>query len=1416
MTDSFRAALDVLADSYLSVEPVEFARKAKPAAGQKSMFDDEPESAPPAKSGWDETKVSREKSAHDQKRPGEFAPKSRKNDGASVDSVESTDAPSVMYPSLAESEPAAAPNGHWYGMTNRPPAIGAIPKGEYQHQPHNSFRHGQISYGRQLTEKEQHDYELTPIRHDSEIPDVARGVAAEMRDHVGAYLEPGNEDILSDKLKQSDMRKILGHVDHAKVIDELRKQHGRSAGGDAFDRFNKEASAIADLQAKIKRDAMTPPYSPPVTDAEKEMHKTGNDHMLTHGRFVAAVRATERGGFDDGKHSREMHRQYVQSAVDAGATVPDEVLSEYPGMTPKHASPDSESSPSVAAQSETAVGKPASDVREGATKEPWEMTKDDFVRDEMRKIGWGGGKPKKTEFTGRHRDTSQEMFDLDAIVGRHASSVENAITEGKIGSHADYPNLGMNAEPSIPADIAEKYPSLADSDFPATKQPEAVKQPWGMTNEESRQQAEGRIVAFLQKKKEPIPDGATPFQTLVSMKRPGPEGRALMDAFAVAKKSEKSNPSGKTAGMKIDKLLENYPSLSNSGSGPVSKSGKQEEAEKPFKPEAIPGQQMGLFGEESGGQKQLFNVVKPKKGDKPQSVAPSTLEKIGDEIDARQAERTPLAGQKAIEDQYPSLKDPDAAPRPAVTPENAYGNALDSIQSHPEHAAPGLLPSPDDEKRQADIRSTKAGIERAQAMLPDSEGKERKNLEKNLASMQERLKSLGGESGQSKPAPLGMDGKTREQRKAGPAAPPLPQKSIDMMDAAIASKDVAKLKKMVDPANKGWRSQFEAATGLKLPKTMRDTHSLVEMWAGPGKIFGDESDKNTSTEPEPQGNPSTDPLAKYPSLAEPGEQPSLNTAGEGFPFDMEAARVGMEKRGYAQHGDHKVKVVPHQNGGIGDDATYAVEHYLSDGKGGANRTTLPEEHPSIEAAQAAAINHLSDKVSGKEPAEDAATFGQRFEKHLASGKNEFNALIHSLAEHLQAKGSSVTKDEINRNWHNHHVGALNRNSTDDQIKSVLEASVDPSKSPPDAWWLDQRPTTGPQHSAKQQDEATEHRRKNMAEHADHLDRQADVLTAVGSDKAAKLTEQAQNIRSKIVGNRSVYRQAIEQEEKSKADQAAAEAEQRKWKPEPTPAKPMTDKAIVKASGRYKDGYANMLLQTGWASEGHMAFKPPEKLKQKILEAYGEVDQTAQFPTMASQFADAERAGEAMKFIGSRTHPAEPKRKGFDATPESHSVLMADSKDRHHVVDARCIQTIRKAYPKATFHATTDEDGRHSGMVVAKNGSELVGLIMESEERGDYAKATDEHVQSLRDSGKFHQFSRDDECQPGSSCSPRTALIAAVHATLDHQGNHVDDTSVEDQIPEDPRSLDHEVAVVLHALAARSPAVLAALDGYLPG
>lgn len=79
-----------------------------------------------------------------------------------------------------------------------------------------------------------------------------------------------------------------------------------------------------------------------------------------------------------------------------------------------------------------------------------------------------------------------------------------------------------------------------------------------------------------------------------------------------------------------------------------------------------------------------------------------------------------------------------------------------------------------------------------------------------------------------------MNGSVKEKRQTQ-ERPPLPQKSIDMMDKAIAEHDLDKLYQMVHPANPSWRKQFTERTGVQLPKGVNASEQAVGEWAESSK-----------------------------------------------------------------------------------------------------------------------------------------------------------------------------------------------------------------------------------------------------------------------------------------------------------------------------------------------------------------------------------------------------------------------------------------------------------------------------------------------------------------------------------------------------------------------------------------------------
>lgn len=295
----FLAALDIVSKALL--EPQEFARH-KPAAGQQELrwitihSHGEGEEGRRiqinTKTGEIEKGFGAGKTMHEA-----FAPKS--------------EAP-------AASEAPASQGRKWYGMKHRPPAPGAIPKGQYEHQSHPDFRHGQISYDQPLTDEQQHDFELTPIRDDSEIPELAKQLGSEMGEYADQYADPENDSLLNDRLGQDDMRKILGHVDKEKLKEEFRKQFGKPvASPEPQSSEDDHLDELADIGVEVARG----------TDGKWTAFRSGTD---SQGRQYE-----ERIGrsFDDYGKAVDAAREWGSSSPAApSAMLPPEIAEKYPSL----------------------------------------------------------------------------------------------------------------------------------------------------------------------------------------------------------------------------------------------------------------------------------------------------------------------------------------------------------------------------------------------------------------------------------------------------------------------------------------------------------------------------------------------------------------------------------------------------------------------------------------------------------------------------------------------------------------------------------------------------------------------------------------------------------------------------------------------------------------------------------------------------------------------------------------------------------------------------------------------------------------------------------------------------------------------------------------------------------------------------
>jgi hypothetical protein len=684
---------------------------------------------------------------------------------------------------LATSETqSSTPGRKWYGMTYRPPALGAIPKGEYEHKPHPDFRHGQISYNEPLSQEMQDAYELTPIHEDGDIPAVAKSVGAAMGKYAGEYAKPQNAQLLDDQLSLERIRKLLGHVDKEKLKAEFRKQFGQESDAD---RIESEASSIADGVQKQKQRSMIYQADDKERLAEKHGKPLDAYHDLPFDDWMKLRAADDESGREPQKPDdailskypslaeppkqaemsemvraaagyqlhgmrnepedraawREHSQHMTKSALDgwlmkkfgidsataravsnaAGDMNPFttegagtvggqgvkwnhdspeptmEELGDMPWLKSDAAAENSiqhnrESLSSMRSGMKAKIAeleaKEASETKrltaeksraKGAEKkdaidDQWRAMKDDLSKQrqavmqshlkeieshpeyqqekaESSRKAKGRQDASQAEDKARASDADKANWDhiqsnggyeavrdsLTADIKSLKSRLAKTKDANKWKLESNLANRERDLErvnalnekygskqPAVPPEIAAKYPSLAED---VGAKPEAAKEPWEMTRDEFMRQSAAK----------PASGG---FAARANAKIAKPYHRQLVTQ-AVA--DGKSVP---------PEVLADYPELSGDPekSGQVSSSPeKSADERKPFKPEGVPGEQMGLFDQDAGGQKSLFNVVKPdKKSKKAPAAAPSELEKIRDEHNARSEESAPLPGQKSI------------------------------------------------------------------------------------------------------------------------------------------------------------------------------------------------------------------------------------------------------------------------------------------------------------------------------------------------------------------------------------------------------------------------------------------------------------------------------------------------------------------------------------------------------------------------------------------------------------------------------------------------------------------------------------------------------------------------------------------------------------------------------------------------
>ncbi len=409
-------------------------------------------------------------------------------------------------------------------------------------------------------------------------------------------------------------------------------------------------------------------------------------------------------------------------------------------------------------------------------------------------------------------------------------------------------------------------------------------------------------------------------------------------------------------------------------------------------------------------------------------------------------------------------------------------------------------------------------------------------------------------------------------------------------------------------------------------------------------------------------------------------------------------------------------------------------HLMTPAQRAARAAYYDEQQRATEQHEEKMRQHEAAKKS--EPvasSEKTPSFGDSWQKHRDSGKNDFNATLHALSDHLKSKGVDVSPNEINAHWSNHYIDSLKGNASEDRIKAAFEQSRDVSKDPTDLWWMNQGLSNLPgANGATQREPDMERRRKNLEGIASQYMKDAELLTGLGSDKGAKLKAKAESILKSVESNRKAFQKAIALEKAQTEQEESAAREKRRWRPEQNTAKPMTPKQLAKAFDGPRHAFAKMLSETGWYSNGAIAVKPPEKLKQQILSQSTIHD--GRYPNiddLASQ--ESSNRNSPMKTIGHRALEIPGKKGKIDSTNET---LLADDSGNHVSVDSAYLQTIQKMYPNATFHAPQ----RLHGPIAVKDGGNVVGLLM-SRRGDDVDKETEDHVREATGSKKVKRYSR---------------------------------------------------------------------------
>lgn len=121
---------------------------------------------------------------------------------------------------------------HRYGLVNRPPSIGSVPKGYIGHDPSNEgidgVRHGVLTYDRELTVAEVKQYELLPL-------DGKTGRPLEVQKFPQAVIRKAEEAIATlvyvhDEHLDKEDESVKEEIEKANKTLDIFRSYARSKG----------------------------------------------------------------------------------------------------------------------------------------------------------------------------------------------------------------------------------------------------------------------------------------------------------------------------------------------------------------------------------------------------------------------------------------------------------------------------------------------------------------------------------------------------------------------------------------------------------------------------------------------------------------------------------------------------------------------------------------------------------------------------------------------------------------------------------------------------------------------------------------------------------------------------------------------------------------------------------------------------------------------------------------------------------------------------------------------------------------------------------------------------------------------------------------------------------------------------------